>query len=147
MATLWRAEQDPTALQARGPVGGTGAKGAGAGPEGATVRCVPSPPLVHLSALLYCCPTAACPADRRVLDWLKEFAEERDLQWKQDAVGNIVIYRPGSAGGEKAAPVIVQGTTLGPHGGRDLPCIPPLPPSHSALPPPPPRPRSCGHGL
>ncbi|PSC67193.1 aminoacyl-histidine dipeptidase [Micractinium conductrix] len=45
----------------------------------------------------------------RVLDWLKEFAEERDLQWKQDAVGNIVIYRPGSAGGEKAAPVIVQG--------------------------------------
>lgn len=31
------------------------------------------------------------------------------LAWPQDKVGNIVIYRPGSGGGEKAPPVIIQG--------------------------------------
>lgn len=45
----------------------------------------------------------------RVLDWLKRFADERGLEWQQDAVGNIVIRRPGSGGGEAAPPVIVQG--------------------------------------
>ncbi|KAL4434503.1 hypothetical protein ABPG75_000944 [Micractinium tetrahymenae] len=45
----------------------------------------------------------------RVLDWLKSFADERGLEWQQDSVGNIVIRRPGSGGGEAAPPVIVQG--------------------------------------
>lgn len=45
----------------------------------------------------------------RVLDWLKGFAKERGLEWQQDSVGNIVIRRPGSGGGEAAPPVIVQG--------------------------------------
>lgn len=45
----------------------------------------------------------------RVLDWLKQFAADRGLDWQQDAVGNIVIRRPGSGGGENAPPVIVQG--------------------------------------
>jgi hypothetical protein len=31
----------------------------------------------------------------------------------QDAVGNIVIRRPGSGGGEAAPPVIVQGGCMG----------------------------------
>ncbi|KAI3439136.1 hypothetical protein D9Q98_001544 [Chlorella vulgaris] len=45
----------------------------------------------------------------RVLDWLKAFAHERGLKWQQDGVGNIVIRRPGSGGGEGAPPVIIQG--------------------------------------
>lgn len=44
----------------------------------------------------------------RVLDWLKAFAKERDLRWRQDGEGNMVILRPGTAGGETAPPVIVQ---------------------------------------
>ncbi|EFN51344.1 hypothetical protein CHLNCDRAFT_59267 [Chlorella variabilis] len=47
--------------------------------------------------------------EERVLEWLKRFATDRGLDWKQDKVGNIVIYRPGSGGGEKAPPVIIQG--------------------------------------
>ena len=45
----------------------------------------------------------------KVLDWLKRFADTRGLKWKQDAVGNLCIYRPGSGGGENAPPVIIQG--------------------------------------
>lgn len=45
----------------------------------------------------------------RVIDWIKDFASQRGLQWSQDAVGNLVVKRPGSAGGEAAPPVIVQG--------------------------------------
>jgi len=44
-----------------------------------------------------------------VLAWLKSFAEARSLPWQQDAVGNIVIRRPGSGGGEAAPPIILQG--------------------------------------
>ena len=59
--------------------------------------------------------TALCtaPRTRRVLDWLKAFATERSLEWQQDPVGNIVIRRPGSGGGEDAPPVIVQGGLAG----------------------------------
>ena len=46
-----------------------------------------------------------CP---RVLQWLKDFAKERKLAWQQDSVGNIVIKRPGSAGGEHAPTVVIQ---------------------------------------
>ncbi|GAB4815754.1 hypothetical protein N2152v2_002800 [Parachlorella kessleri] len=45
----------------------------------------------------------------RVLEWLKAFASERGLQYRQDKVGNIVIKRPGSGGGEQAPPVVIQG--------------------------------------
>lgn len=44
----------------------------------------------------------------RVLEWLRSFAAERSLKWKQDKEGNMVILRPGSNGGEDAKPVIVQ---------------------------------------
>ena len=45
----------------------------------------------------------------RVLAWLKAFAKERSLEWRQDETGNCAICRPGSAGGEGAAPVVIQG--------------------------------------
>ena len=40
---------------------------------------------------------------------LKKFAEDRGLEWRQDTVGNLVIYRKGSGGGESAPPVLIQG--------------------------------------
>ena len=45
----------------------------------------------------------------RVLSWLQSFAEERSLEWQQDSTGNMVIRRPGSAGGERAGAVVIQG--------------------------------------
>lgn len=45
----------------------------------------------------------------RVIEWLKAFAKDRTLDCVQDAVGNLVIRRPGSGGGENAPPVIIQG--------------------------------------
>ena len=52
-------------------------------------------------------PPAVPPS--RVLAWLKAFAKERSLEWRQDETGNCAICRPGSAGGEMAAPVVIQG--------------------------------------
>ena len=40
---------------------------------------------------------------------LRIFAELHSLTWKQDQVGNLVIYRKGSGGGELARPVLIQG--------------------------------------
>jgi len=45
----------------------------------------------------------------RVLAWLKSFADARSLPYTQDAVGNLVIRRPGTGGGAQAPPVILQG--------------------------------------
>ena len=39
---------------------------------------------------------------------LKAFADERGLAWQQDAVGNLVIKRTGSGGGESAPAVVIQ---------------------------------------
>ena len=44
----------------------------------------------------------------RVLKWLKAFADERGLAWQQDTVGNLVIKRTGSGGGESAPAVVIQ---------------------------------------
>ena len=44
-----------------------------------------------------------------VLAWLKSFADARSLPYTQDAVGNLVIRRPGTGGGAAAPPVILQG--------------------------------------
>lgn len=43
-----------------------------------------------------------------MLKWLKAFADERSLAWQQDAVGNLVIKRTGSGGGERAPAVVIQ---------------------------------------
>jgi dipeptidase D len=40
---------------------------------------------------------------------LKSFAKDRGLDYKQDSVGNVVVYRKGSGGGEFAPPVLIQG--------------------------------------
>ena len=45
----------------------------------------------------------------RVKEFLKDFAANHGLRLKQDAVGNTVIFRPGSGGGESAWPVIHSG--------------------------------------
>ena len=47
--------------------------------------------------------------EQAVIAWLKEFAKERGLELREDAVGNVVIFRPGSGGGEDAETVCVQG--------------------------------------
>lgn len=47
--------------------------------------------------------------EEQVLAWLKDFADRRGLAWQQDAVGNVVIKRAGSGGGEGAPAVIIQG--------------------------------------
>ena len=47
--------------------------------------------------------------EERVIEWLKGFAADRKLECIQDGVGNLVIRRPGSGGGENAPPVIIQG--------------------------------------
>lgn len=39
----------------------------------------------------------------------KAWADERGLEWKEDAVGNLLIRIPATAGLEKAAPVLIQG--------------------------------------
>jgi len=44
-----------------------------------------------------------------VLDYIKGFADEHGLTWKQDNVGNLVVFHPGSGGGQQAPPVVVQG--------------------------------------
>lgn len=45
----------------------------------------------------------------KVIEWLKDFAEERKLSWEQDEAGNMVIRHPGTMEGRQAAPVIIQG--------------------------------------
>ncbi|MCR4908951.1 MAG: aminoacyl-histidine dipeptidase [Lachnospiraceae bacterium] len=40
---------------------------------------------------------------------LKHFAEERKFKCSQDAAGNVVIFVPGTHGGENASPVMLQG--------------------------------------
>jgi hypothetical protein len=47
--------------------------------------------------------------EQQVLSMLRQFADDRSLSWKQDSVGNLVIYRQGSGGGESARPILIQG--------------------------------------
>lgn len=46
---------------------------------------------------------------QQVSDYLAGFARERGLNYVQDSVGNVVIYKAGSAGRETEPPVILQG--------------------------------------
>jgi dipeptidase D len=43
-----------------------------------------------------------------VRDYIVELAEQANLQWQQDAAGNLVVYLPGSAGREQESPVVIQ---------------------------------------
>mmetsp|Transcript_16227 Transcript_16227/g.35507 ORF Transcript_16227/g.35507 Transcript_16227/m.35507 type:complete len:576 (+) Transcript_16227:34-1761(+) len=51
----------------------------------------------------------ASKQEAAVLEHLKSFADARGLSWKEDSVGNLVIRRPGSGGGERAEAVLLQG--------------------------------------
>jgi dipeptidase D len=44
-----------------------------------------------------------------VMNMLKEWADRRNLEWKQDRVGNLLVIIPASKGMEKKPPVLVQG--------------------------------------
>lgn len=46
---------------------------------------------------------------RPISDWLTAFARDRGLDWVQDAVNNVVIWKDASPGYERAEPVILQG--------------------------------------
>ena len=46
--------------------------------------------------------------EERILKYLKNFANERSLEMREDSTGNIVVLRPGSSGGENAPIVIIQ---------------------------------------
>ncbi len=47
--------------------------------------------------------------EKAVSDYLKNFAEERNLEVIQDEVMNIIIKKPGTPGYESSRPVIIQG--------------------------------------
>lgn len=44
----------------------------------------------------------------QVIEYLKAFAEKRGLEWKQDATGNVFIYKPASPGMEDKPTIILQ---------------------------------------
>lgn len=46
--------------------------------------------------------------EEKILDYLVDFANKNGLQYRRDAIGNIVIIRPASAGKEKHQTVILQ---------------------------------------
>lgn len=46
--------------------------------------------------------------EERVLEFVKEFARGHNLEFDQDEIGNIVIYKPATAGMENRRPVILQ---------------------------------------
>lgn len=45
----------------------------------------------------------------KIGDYCVEFAKEHSLEYVRDEVGNVVIYKPGTAGYEDSEPVILQG--------------------------------------
>lgn len=47
--------------------------------------------------------------EEQVLAYIKSFAEERNLKWKQDSIGNLVVFHPGCGVGKSAPAVILQG--------------------------------------
>ena len=46
---------------------------------------------------------------KRISDYLASFAKEQGLRHVQDELNNILIFKPGTAGYEDHAPVIIQG--------------------------------------
>ncbi|CAJ1969979.1 unnamed protein product [Cylindrotheca closterium] len=53
--------------------------------------------------------SSSIQARRTSLGLKKAFAEERNLKWKQDSVGNLVVFHPGCGVGKSAPAVILQG--------------------------------------
>ncbi|KAI8466904.1 MAG: aminoacyl-histidine dipeptidase [Monoraphidium minutum] len=74
----------------------------------AVVRGLQPAPVFSIFAEITQIPRAS-KNEHKVLDWLKQFAAARQLRYRQDAKGNVVIYKAGQAGGEAAPAVILQG--------------------------------------
>jgi len=50
--------------------------------------------------------------EEAVVSWLRSFAAERpNLELREDKAGNVLLFRPGSGGGEDAEVVCVQGVS------------------------------------
>lgn len=47
--------------------------------------------------------------DEKISDFCVEFAKKHGLEYVQDHVGNVIIYKPGTEGYENSEPVILQG--------------------------------------
>lgn len=46
--------------------------------------------------------------EKKIEEYLKSFAMARNLDWKQDGAGNILIYKPGQGGDAGGKPIIIQ---------------------------------------
>ena len=46
--------------------------------------------------------------EEKIRDYIRDFAVQRNLDWKEDSVGNIVIKKPASRGCEEAPGVVLQ---------------------------------------
>ena len=46
--------------------------------------------------------------EEKILQYLKDFASERNLEMREDSTGNIVVIKPGSNGGEGAPTIVIQ---------------------------------------
>ncbi|KAL7534142.1 hypothetical protein ACHAWF_004732, partial [Thalassiosira exigua] len=47
--------------------------------------------------------------EKAASDYVKGVADARGLPWREDAAGNLAVFRPGSGSGASAPPVVVQG--------------------------------------
>ena len=47
--------------------------------------------------------------DEKISDYCVEFAKKHGLEYVQQESGNVIIYKPGTAGYEDSEPVILQG--------------------------------------
>lgn len=46
---------------------------------------------------------------QQISDYLVAFAKEKNLKYRQDEVGNVIIWKDGTTGYENAEPIIIQG--------------------------------------
>ena len=46
---------------------------------------------------------------RKISDYLVTFAKQHNLKYRQDEMGNVIIWKDGTAGYENSKPVILQG--------------------------------------
>ena len=46
--------------------------------------------------------------EEEVLDYLKNMFTEKDLEWKQDKAGNIIVRKNRTNGGEESSPLVIQ---------------------------------------
>lgn len=79
-----------------------------AGPALQVVQGLKPAPLWNFFAELSAIPRPS-KKEEKVVEWLRDFAAQRNLEFKQDKIGNVVITRPGSGGGENAPYVLLQG--------------------------------------